>query len=65
MLHEKSTVRNLLCHYDGQQHRCIDWYSGAIGIVFGCCNSFNPIALRTAKTLWSFDCSDCNRVKHD
>ena len=24
---------------------------------------FNPIALRTAKTLWSFDCSECNRVK--
>ena len=24
----------------------------------------NPIALRTAKTLWSFDCSKCNRVKH-
>ena len=24
---------------------------------------FNPIALRTAKTLWSFGCSECNRVK--
>ena len=24
----------------------------------------NPIALRTAKTLWSFDRSDCNRVKN-
>ena len=23
----------------------------------------NPIALRMAKTLWSFDCSECNRVK--
>ena len=23
----------------------------------------NPIALRTAKTLWSFDYSECNRVK--
>ena len=23
---------------------------------------FNPIALRTAKTLWSFGCSECNRV---
>ena len=23
----------------------------------------NPIALRTAKTLWSFGCSECNRVK--
>ena len=22
----------------------------------------NPIALRMAKTLWSFGCSDCNRV---
>ena len=25
--------------------------------------SFNPIALRMAKTLWSFGCSECNRVK--
>ena len=25
---------------------------------------FNPIALRTAKTLWSFGRSECNRVKH-
>ena len=24
---------------------------------------FNPIALRTAKTLWSFGCFECNRVK--
>ena len=24
---------------------------------------FNPIALRTAKTQWSFGCSECNRVK--
>ena len=24
---------------------------------------FNPIALKTAKTLWSFDHSECNRVK--
>ena len=24
---------------------------------------FNPIALRTAKTLWSFGRSECNRVK--
>ena len=24
---------------------------------------FNPIAFRTAKTLWSFGCSECNRVK--
>ena len=24
---------------------------------------FNPIALRTAKTLWSFGHSECNRVK--
>ena len=23
---------------------------------------FNPIALRTTKTLWSFGCSECNRV---
>ena len=27
-----------------------------------CCN-INPIALRTAKTLWSFDHSECNWVK--
>ena len=25
----------------------------------------NPIALRTAKTVWSFGCSECNRVKID
>ena len=25
---------------------------------------FNPTALRTAKTLWSFGRSECNRVKH-
>ena len=25
---------------------------------------FNPTALRTAKTLWSFGCSECRRVKH-
>ena len=25
---------------------------------------FNPIALRTAKTLWSFGRSECNKVKH-
>ena len=25
--------------------------------------SFNPIALRTAKALWSFGCSESNRVK--
>ena len=24
--------------------------------------NLNPIALRTAKTLWSFGCSECNRV---
>ena len=24
---------------------------------------FNPTALRTAKTLWSFGSSECNRVK--
>ena len=24
---------------------------------------FNPTALRTAKTSWSFGCSECNRVK--
>ena len=24
---------------------------------------FNPIALRTAKTLWNFGCSECNRAK--
>ena len=24
---------------------------------------FNPTALRTAKTLWSFGCYECNRVK--
>ena len=24
--------------------------------------SVNPIALRTAKTQWSIDCSECNRV---
>ena len=24
--------------------------------------TFNPIALRVAKTLWSFGCSECNRV---
>ena len=26
-------------------------------------HNVNPIALRTAKTLWSFGCSECNRVK--
>ena len=26
-------------------------------------HEFNPIALRTAKTLWSFGHSECNRVK--
>ena len=25
---------------------------------------FNPIALRMAKTLWSFGCSKCNRVMY-
>ena len=25
--------------------------------------NFNPIALRTAKTLWSFGHSECNRIK--
>ena len=25
--------------------------------------SYNPISLRTAKTKWSFDCSECNWVK--
>ena len=28
-----------------------------------CYLTLNPIALRTAKTLWSFGCSECNRVK--
>ena len=28
-----------------------------------CLKAFNPIALRTAKTLWSFGHSECNRVK--
>ena len=27
-------------------------------------NLVNPIALRMAKTLWSFGHSECNRVKH-
>ena len=31
-----------------------------LNMFIGC---FNPIALRTAKTLWSFDCSECNWVK--
>ena len=26
---------------------------------------FNPVALRTAKTLWSLGCSECNRVNLD
>ena len=26
-------------------------------------STHNPVALRTAKTLWSFGCSECNRVK--
>ena len=26
-------------------------------------NPVNPIALRTAKTLWSFGCSECSRGK--
>ena len=26
---------------------------------------FNPTALRTAKTLWSFDSSECSRVKRN
>ena len=26
-------------------------------------NLFNPFALRMAKTVWSFGCSECNRVK--
>ena len=25
----------------------------------------NPIALRTAKTLWNFGCFECNRVKNN
>ena len=28
-----------------------------------CLSVLNPIAVRTAKTLWSFGCSECNRVK--
>ena len=24
-----------------------------------------PFALRTAKTLWSFGCSECNRVNYE
>ena len=24
---------------------------------------FNPIALSTAKTIWSFGCTECNRIK--
>ena len=27
------------------------------------CKCLNPIALRMAKTLWSFGLSECNRVK--
>ena len=38
--------RAQVSHYQGQQ----------LGIVS------NPIALRMAKTLWSFDRSECNRV---
>ena len=26
-------------------------------------DNYNPIALRMANTLWSFGCSECNRVK--
>ena len=29
-----------------------------------CWLDVNPVALRAAKTLWSFGRSDCNRVKH-
>ena len=32
---------------------------------FICIDNFNPIALRTAKTLQSFGCSECNRVKSE
>ena len=28
-----------------------------------CLLMINPIAIRTAKTLWSFGCSECNRIK--
>ena len=28
-------------------------------------DKLNSIPLRTAKTLWSFDCSECNRVKRN
>ena len=31
----------------------------------GTANNINHIALRTAKTLWSFGHSECNRVKPD
>ena len=27
------------------------------------CENFNPTALKMAKTLWSFGCSECDRVK--
>ena len=32
--------------------------------MFSKCLLFNPIALRMAKTLWSFGRSECNRVKN-
>ena len=34
------------------------------GHKLGTVTSFNPVALRIAKTLWSFGCSECNRVKY-
>ena len=43
-----------LAHY--RVSRAKDWASVD-------CGTINPIALRTAKTLWSFDHSECNRVK--
>ena len=39
----------LLCK-NGQNHAVISIF-------------FNPVVLRTAKTLWSFGCSECKRVK--
>ena len=34
----------------------------SLNLTFCLLGKFNPIALRTAKTLWSFGRSECNRV---
>ena len=53
-----------LCSHKKQSCKCHIWLKQNISFLLDFLN-INPTALTTAKTLWSFGRSECNRVKQN